>query len=73
MDKLMKETTSHYFFNSGSPLLRIQRHGEEYRLVDEVDKIEVLTTAEGINQVHNILKNMRLVNKAAAENKTIIE
>ncbi len=73
MHKLLENTNSHYFFTSWNPLLRIQKHEEEYRLVDEVDKIEILCDQEGINEIHNILKNMRLVNKAATENKTIIE
>lgn len=73
IDKILKETHSHYFFNSGRPLLRIQQDEKQFRLVDELDKIEVVTDAAGVNQIHNILKDMRLVNKAAKENKTIIE
>ncbi len=73
MDKMLDESQSHYFFNSWRPLFRIQQNDTEFRLVDEVDKIEIITDADWINQVHNILKNMRLVNKAANENKTIIE
>gem|GEM_PF-6763847 len=73
MHKLLENSNSHYFFTSGNPLLRIQKNNDEFRLVDEVDKIEILCSTEGINEIHNILKNMRLVNKAATENKTIIQ
>ncbi len=74
LTELLNDTDSHYFFTSGRPLFRIQWLDENtYRFVDEVDKIEVLTDEEWVNQMHNLLKNMRKMEQDTKGNKTIIE
>lgn len=71
---MFEESDSHYFRNGTRPLFRIQKIDDSsYRFVDEKDKIECLLDEDGINQIHNLLKNMRQVDKIAKDNKTILE
>ncbi len=77
--ELMVETSSHYFLEWWRPLFRIQhlstdeKWNEQYRFVDEEEKIECFVDNDWINTIHNLLKNIRAVDKIAKENKTIIE
>jgi len=72
--EVFEDSNSHYFWDGTRPLFRMQKlDTQQYRFVDEKDKIECILDDDGINKVHNLLKNMRQVDKIANDNLTIIE
>lgn len=74
LKETFEDSKSHYFWDGKRPLFRLQKTwNESYRFVDEKDKIECILDEDGINKIHNLLKNMRQVEKISKDNKTIME
>lgn len=62
-----------YFFDSGRPQFQIIREGvEQFRFIDEVEKIELRASDQEITELHNLFKNTHLM-KQMAENRHMID
>lgn len=74
LKEAMKEGHRLYFFERNKPIFRIQLLGEDrYRFVDEVEKLELFVDEDGVNQMHNILKDKGKMRTIQKENKTILD
>ena len=69
---LLKDWSDIVYFDSNSPIFRIIRK-DRFRLIDEREKIELELDEEGMNKLHNFLKDKKKVTKLRANNKTILE
>lgn len=69
---LLKDWSDIVYFDSNSPIFRIIRK-DRFRLIDEREKIELELDEEGMNKLHNFLKDEKKVTKLRANNKTILE
>lgn len=73
LKEMMKEGKRLYFFERNKPLFRIQLlHDGRYRFVDEQEKLELFVNEDGVNQMHNLLKNKGQMKAMQRDNKTIL-
>ena len=74
LQETMQEGKRVYFFKSNKPLFRIQVLSDgRYRFVDEVEKLELLTSEEDVTAMHNLFKNTWEMKAIKKENKTILD
>ncbi|MEF2175256.1 MAG: ribonuclease H-like domain-containing protein, partial [Candidatus Absconditabacteria bacterium] len=69
---LLKEGSDIIYFEANQPVFRIIKK-ESFRLIDEREKIEVELDEDGMNKIHNFLKDEKKVTKLRTNNKTILE
>lgn len=61
MQKALEDAQRAYFFEGNKPSFRVQRQNGGYSLVDEKEKIELCTDEEGVNRIHNLLKDVQVM------------
>lgn len=74
LQSIFADSSRVYFYNGPNPSFRMQIMEEgNYRFVDEIEKIELITNVEGVDTMHNLMKNDRDIKRIATSNKTILE
>jgi RNase_H superfamily len=74
LQSIFTDSSRVYFYNGASPSFRMQKLEDgNYRFVDEAEKLELITNSEGVDTMHNLMKNDRDIQKIAKTNKTILE
>ena len=68
----MEDAHRAYFFEGNKPSFRVQRKGARFSLVDEKEKIELAADSEGINRIHNLLKDMQVM-RSITHNKWLFD
>jgi len=52
-----EESPRTYFFERGRAFFRMYKNGDQYRLVDEVEKLDLRLDADDMNRLHNFMKD----------------
>ncbi len=73
MQKTLEDAKRAYFFEGNKPAFRVQRQPNNmYSLVDEKEKVELCIDDDGINRVHNLLKDVQIM-RSMNTNKSLFE
>ncbi len=60
-----------YFFESNSPVFKIQVENDNYIMCDEKEKIQLVINDEEVGKLHRQLKDDKIVKKQINNNKTV--
>ncbi len=73
MQKTLEDAQRAYFFEGNKPSFRVQRQQNGgFSLVDEKEKIELCCDQEGINRVHNLLKDIQVM-RSITSNRSLFD
>lgn len=61
-----------YFFERSRPFFRLYKNWEEYRLVDEVEKLDLRLWADEMNRLHNFMKDQWKL-KSVTRNQSMMD
>jgi RNase_H superfamily len=74
LQSIFQDSSRVYFYNGANPSFRMQKNSDgTYRFVDEIEKLEMITDVQGVDTMHNLMKNDRDIQRIAKTNKTILE
>lgn len=73
LQSIFQDSDRVYFYNGANPSFRMQKLEDgNFRFVDEAEKLELITNSQGVDTMHNLMKNDRDIQRIAKNNKTIL-
>lgn len=67
-----EEAPRTYFFERSKPFFRIYQRGDTYRMIDEIEKLDLRLQADEMNRLHNLMKDQGK-RRSMSKNQSMME